>query len=956
MTVIPSSLANSGQVNIVRFREALTNSFNESELQTLCFDLNLDYENLPPGSKADKARELLALCLRTDRLPELIQRCAELRPHISWHSLIIETDTGLSPFKGLQFFTEADADLFFGRERLVAVLVDHLYSRNFLAVVGASGSGKSSLVRAGLVPALRRGQELANGIVPPSDSHTWPVHVIRPTAQPLRELASSLTHNSESVTAATTMIDDMVNDTRSLDLWVAKQLKKQGRDGKLVLIVDQFEEVFTVCKDESVRRAYIENLMTAVAPETAGNLVLIITLRADFYHHCAQYDRLRDMLQTQQKYIGSMTTDELRQAIEKPARNARLHLEEGLVDLLLRDVGNEPGALPLLSHALLETWKRREDNTLTLAGYIESGSVQGAIAKTAEVTYQSLRPVHRDIARKIFLRLIELGENTEATRRRATLDEIIPHGTDVTSVQEVLQMLIDARLVITDQDNAEVAHEALIHAWPTLHRWLEEDRERLLLHRRLALATHNWLEAERDVDLLFRGTQLKQIQELFEQDSDQLNAQEREFIEASQLDETSRELVEGEARKNLERYFITQWTVSTAAGIALGVILANMMIRLFLIGEALFTADRHMLEAILVNMRIPGIEANLNGFWLIITMSAVVGLVTGLAQRRVIRQHYAYAHWWPLANTVGFVVGFAIIAFFDSNRGLEISSASGGIIVGAVVGISQWLGLSRQIKGTAWWPLTTTVGFTAGFAISNYPVGYPESALLNNVVGGIVIGLITGIVLVRILRQYEPVSQIIDVSENPWQTRKWQATWDRFQKTTWGQKIVNTQQSRILEVATIAFTVLIVLLTLYNAPSRVDFQLEEPSPRDVIAPYSLTYTSEVRTEQARQQAASSIPDTGDEEIVSQRREEAMTAVEPVNVAISQGQIIVRESEIITEKHLETLQQLGFLINEPSFLNESNNGEVLPALVILLSITLILLLDFAYPKIRRVLYF
>ncbi len=323
-------------------------------------------------------------------------------------------EPGEPPFKGLQYFDEADAERFFGREQLVAKLADRLRHDRFLAVVvGASGSGKSSLVRAGLVPVLRQGGEYAA------------IHIITPTAHPLEALAVSLTRDSESVTATTMLMDDMGREGRSLHRFMRKMMRKgaekQGSRGdalRLLLVVDQFEELFTLCHDETERKAFIENLTIAVAPETNGPTTVAITLRADFYAHCAPYPALRDAVAQHQEYIGPMSAEELRRAIEEPARLGGWTLEAGLMDTLLKDVGDEPGALPLLSHALLETWQRRRGRTLTLKGYAESGGVRGAIAQTAEAVYQQLTPEQQAIAQNIFLRLTELGEGTQDTRRR----------------------------------------------------------------------------------------------------------------------------------------------------------------------------------------------------------------------------------------------------------------------------------------------------------------------------------------------------------------------------------------------------------------------------------------------------------------------------------------------------------------------------------------------------------
>lgn len=447
---------------------------------------------------------------------------------------------GEAPFKGLEYFDEEDEGRFFGREKLVGQLTGSLRGNHFLAVVGASGSGKSSVVRAGLIPALRQGQpilpeswgeEEGLAILPPNNSQTWPVHVITPTDEPLESLAASLTRDQDSVKAMAALIDDLEYSSRSLHLYVRKLLSGHKTANKLLLVVDQFEELFTLCHDENKRKLFVDNLLNACQKES---IVVIITLRADFYAHCAQFDHLRTLLTKQQAYIGAMSYDELRRAIELPAAQGNWEFEDGLIDLLLEEVNEEPGALPLLSHALLETWKRRKGRRLTFSGYHEAGGVRGAIAKTAETTLQNLNPDEQSTARRIFLRLTELGEGSQDTRRRATLNEVLHSGQDSQAVEQLLSTLTNARLVTTSSESVEVAHEALIREWPTLRGWLDENREGLRIHRHLTEAAQGWLELERDADALYRGSRLAQTVEWAEEHPDDLSSLEKEFLTASQ--------------------------------------------------------------------------------------------------------------------------------------------------------------------------------------------------------------------------------------------------------------------------------------------------------------------------------------------------------------------------------------------------------------------------------------
>ena len=255
--------------------------------------------------------------------------------------------------------------------------------------------------------------------------------------------------------------------------------------------MDQFEETFTLCHNESERAAFIEDLLS-LAQDPSQKTAVVIALRADFYSHCAQYPLLREAVAAEQEYIGQMTAEELRHAIEEPARRGGWELEPGLVDVLLTDIGAhgngepEPGALPLLSHALLATWERRRGRTLTLEGYRASGGVQSAIAETAESVFtDQLNQSQQELARDVFLRLTELGEGTEDTRRRAALNELARQSGEAPQLRGVLNTLAEARLITLNEDSAEVAHEALIREWQRLRQWLTQDREGLLLLRHL---------------------------------------------------------------------------------------------------------------------------------------------------------------------------------------------------------------------------------------------------------------------------------------------------------------------------------------------------------------------------------------------------------------------------------------------------------------------------------------
>jgi WD40 repeat protein len=377
------------------------------------------------------------------------------------------------------------------------------------------------------------------------------IHIQTPTVHPLESLAVTLTRES-SLTATAQFMDDLAREPRALSLFIHRELKANGST-YFLLVIDQFEELFALCHSVEERTAFINNLLSA-AFEEDGKAIIVITLRADFYAHCASFLQLRQALARHQEYIGAMSNEEMRRAIEEPAKRGRWDFDEGLVDLILHDVGHEPGALPLLSHALLETWQRRQGRTLTLSGYISSGGVRGAIAETAEAVFtDQFNPEQQAIARRIFLRLTELGDETATgdTRRRATINELIMKPEETDATQLVLKALADARLVTTSEDSVQVAHEALIREWPTLRGWLEDNREGLRLHRQLTEAAQEWQAAGHEPGILFRGARLAQASEWAAVYPDDMNALEKEFLQAS-LDASQRESAEREAQRQRE--------------------------------------------------------------------------------------------------------------------------------------------------------------------------------------------------------------------------------------------------------------------------------------------------------------------------------------------------------------------------------------------------------------------
>ena len=446
----------------------------------------------------------------------------------------VARDDDVAPYRGLRVFAEEDAQFFFGRDRDVQRLVEKLKSSRFLAVLGPSGSGKSSLVRAGLVPGLRGGA-LAN-------VEDWHVLVLRPGAAPLTALAAQLAKLlPERAMRAT--LDELTQHSSTLHLSVELALADRPPGERVLVIVDQLEEVFTLCRDESERRQLFSTLLDATSAP-GGRTVVIVTMRADFYARCAAYPELAQLITAQQMLVGPMDTDGLRQAIEEPARRVGLDLEEGLSDTILNDVATEPGALPLLEHALLELWERRRGDMLTLEGYRQTGGVQGALAQRADEIFNQLSTDQQQTVRRILLRLTQPGEGTEDTRRRATRSELSPADGD-DSFDEVLGRLVNARLLTTGRNETgrqviDVSHEALIRGWPRLRAWIGADRAGLLIHRRLTDAAREWETVDREPGALYRGARLATAREWATDHAGDLSQLEGEFLTASQAAEQRR--------------------------------------------------------------------------------------------------------------------------------------------------------------------------------------------------------------------------------------------------------------------------------------------------------------------------------------------------------------------------------------------------------------------------------
>jgi WD40 repeat protein/DNA-binding SARP family transcriptional activator len=387
-----------------------------------------------------------------------------------------EPSSDVCPYLGLMPYDVGDEESFFGRDREVAAALERLDAEGVLVVIGPSGSGKSSLVRAGVVAALRRRGGHAD--------------VITPGPRPMSSLPPS-----------------------------------RPTGGARVLVVDQAEEVFSLCQDAAERDRFLDML----ADRCASGGPLVLALRADRMGEVSAHPSLARVVERGLFVLSAMAPDDLRSAIEGPARGAGLLVEPGLVDLLVREVEGEPGALPLLSHVLREAWLRREGRTMTVSGYTTSGGIRGAVAQSAEQLYADLDPDHRPALHDLMLRLVHPGAEGEPVRARVPRRQVV---TDQ-SQDRIVDLLVGSRLVTSDDGVVEIAHEALARAWPRLRGWLEDDVEGQRILHHLSATAESWDALGRPSSELYRGGRLVRALEWDERPHPELTATERSFLASS---------------------------------------------------------------------------------------------------------------------------------------------------------------------------------------------------------------------------------------------------------------------------------------------------------------------------------------------------------------------------------------------------------------------------------------
>ncbi|NES05250.1 MAG: hypothetical protein F6K22_21960 [Okeania sp. SIO2F4] len=509
-----------------------------------------------------------------------------------------ETDNLPCPYRGLFTFGPKDAEYFFGREVFIEELYQATQTKRFIPVLGASGSGKSSVIFAGLVPKLQQ-------------EDNWQFTHFRPGTDPFYALAQALVPlytpdlNPTQLIIQADELSNYLKDTKKTNqlLKVFEQIQHNHPQSRTLLIADQFEELYTLCSDEQTRRNFLDillNTFQSFKEQSSLSTLLIATMRADFLGNVLSYRPLADVLRNGDVKIRSMNEKELREIIEKPAQNLGVNFEAGLVERIFKDIDKEPGNLPLLEFALTELWKKRQGKNLTHKAYKEIGQVSGALTRYADEKYRQLKPEEQQKVHHIFVQLVRPGEGTEDTRRVATKAELNENNWNL------VKKLADARLVITnrrvvtreqednseqqqktEQETVEVVHEALIRNWSQLREWMEADREFRAWQERMRGIMVHWQEMQRDGEQLLRGAALVQAEEKLKERQEELSEAEQEFIRLSQ-EQQEKEYKQKQRQRQL-----------TFSGlVAFSVIVSLLAIRTF-IGEqnALMRAEFGNLKA-----------------------------------------------------------------------------------------------------------------------------------------------------------------------------------------------------------------------------------------------------------------------------------------------------------------------------------------------------------------------
>jgi WD40 repeat protein len=573
---------------------------NESQIEQLIYRLRVGREHLRLSGVTPNqtALDLIRYLEPQDNGLERLRRALEklLTPF----DLEDPTSLPVCPYLGLSAFQEKDADFFFGREAFIDDWVEEdgsirqgllraVETKPLVAVIGASGSGKSSLVFAGLLPRLRR-------------TGDWLIESCRPEKQPFFTLANALMHQLEPELDRidlTAKAHDLAETIQKYGIaGVVSQILKHQSGKRLLLVVDQFEELYTQCAAEE-RNRFIDVLLEGISKSVG--LKIVLTLRADFCGQAYDYRPLADALQGADLKLGPMNRGELQQAIERPSQLMQVEFEDGLTDWLLDDVGEEAGNLPLLEFALTELWKMQRQKTLIYEAYVRLGGVARALANHADNVYASLSPENQKRAQQIFVQLVRPGDGTEDTRRVASRSEVGDDNWDLVTYLAGEE----ARLIVTGRakETVEIVHEALLREWQQLRKWMEQDRDFRVWQEELRSAYRRWQQSGQDKTALLDGFFLSEAEEWQSNRYEDLSTKDQEFIQLG-LEERNQRQREEEKRlkKELKQARRTTIAAMTGGGLLLTLSIAaiNFAVqaehRKHTAIEALISTSRSLLE------------------------------------------------------------------------------------------------------------------------------------------------------------------------------------------------------------------------------------------------------------------------------------------------------------------------------------------------------------------------
>ncbi|MEM8860307.1 MAG: AAA family ATPase, partial [Chloroflexota bacterium] len=460
---------------------------------------------------------------------------------------------GEYPYPGLAAFQESDSKFFFGREKLVDRLLERIQASPIVIISGPSGSGKSSVARAGLLHAIREGKI--------EKSKSWLVATMQPKGDPFEELAISLGAATKSLETRNQIRSDPQNFADVVNLHLDDDPKR-----RFVLLIDQFEELFTQTTDIETRQAFI-NLITQAALAKNSRLIVVMTLRSDFVSECIVYPQMRKLLSEQAEFVGAMEPHDLVNAISKPAISVGAKIDPALVVQVIADMKGEPGALPLMNFALRDLFEEEkttigEPMDLMLNEYFERGGIEKALERHAETVFELFSEEQKELTKSVFSKLVTVGQGRVDTRRTAAFAELIPAGTTEIETKAVIDELAKAgvRLVTVsaeggvDEDEQDIsvtiAHERLIDAWPWLRQLVDENRELIQMLNQINSDAAQWLATEDD-GYLYRGGKLLQVEEQWEVLKPSLSADSVRFCEAA-IAQREREIAEREAQLQRE--------------------------------------------------------------------------------------------------------------------------------------------------------------------------------------------------------------------------------------------------------------------------------------------------------------------------------------------------------------------------------------------------------------------